>query len=102
MQFCQKNKIHMISDEVYALSVYDTGFAGPTFTSALSIDPNGLIENDRLHILYGMSKESRSIRSSKTKLTIRLGLRIGRSTPRESDNSKCCTEESSCSQLKIP
>lgn len=54
MIFCQKNEIHMISDEVYALSVYDTGFDGPTFTSALSINPNGLIDKDRLHILYGM------------------------------------------------
>ncbi|CZR57004.1 related to 1-aminocyclopropane-1-carboxylate synthase [Phialocephala subalpina] len=57
MKFCQKNEIHMISDEVYALSVYDTGFDGPAFNSALSIDPEGLIDRDRLHTLYGLSKD---------------------------------------------
>ncbi|KAE8451489.1 hypothetical protein EG329_003562 [Mollisiaceae sp. DMI_Dod_QoI] len=57
MRFCQENEIHMISDEVYALSVYDTGYEGPKFTSALSIDPNSLIDKDRLHVLYGMSKD---------------------------------------------
>lgn len=56
MKFCQKNDIHMISDEVYALSVYDTGYDLPTFISALSIDTEDLIDKDRLHILYGMSK----------------------------------------------
>lgn len=56
MKFCQKNNIHMISDEVYALSVYDTGSDLPEFTSALSINTESLIDKDRLHILYGMSK----------------------------------------------
>lgn len=53
----------MISDEVYALSVYDTGATDlPTFTSALSIDPTGLIEAERLHIFYGMSKVNTPLR----------------------------------------
>ncbi|KAL5322159.1 hypothetical protein ACEPPN_010129 [Leptodophora sp. 'Broadleaf-Isolate-01'] len=63
MKFCQQNCIHMISDEVYALSVYDTGATDlPTFTSALSIDPTGLIEAERLHIFYGMSKVNTPLR----------------------------------------
>ncbi|KAH7420243.1 putative aspartate aminotransferase [Cadophora sp. MPI-SDFR-AT-0126] len=58
MNFCQQNDIHMISDEVYALTVYDTGNPEPpTFTSALSINPAGLIDVERLHIFYGMSKD---------------------------------------------
>jgi aspartate/methionine/tyrosine aminotransferase len=57
MQFCERNKIHMISDEVYALSVYDTvNKNAPKFTSVLSLDPTDLIGKDRLHVLYGMSK----------------------------------------------
>ena len=57
MQFCQRNSIHLISDEVYALSVYDTESEdGINFTSVLSIDIKGLIDPDRLHVLYGMSK----------------------------------------------
>lgn len=49
----------MISDEVYALSVYGTGYDDtPEFTSVLAIDPMGVIEVDRLHVFYGMSKAS--------------------------------------------
>ncbi|KAG4443653.1 hypothetical protein IFR05_000839 [Cadophora sp. M221] len=58
MKFCQQNSIHMISDEVYALSVYDTGTQDlPTFTSVLSVQPTGLIDVERLHVFYGMSKD---------------------------------------------
>lgn len=60
MDFCQRNNIHMVSDEVYGLSVYDTGSGDNTidFTSVLSIDSRRLIDSDRLHVLYGMSKAS--------------------------------------------
>lgn len=59
MKFCQEKSIHIISDEVYALSVYDTDSpSAPTFTSVLSIDHNGMIDTGRLHALYGMSKVS--------------------------------------------
>ncbi|KAH8659316.1 aspartate aminotransferase [Tricladium varicosporioides] len=67
MRFCEEKQIHMISDEVYALSVYDTIEKDiPKFTSILSIDPAGLIDSQRLHVLYGMSKDFASA-----------GLRIG-------------------------
>lgn len=59
MQFCQRKQIHLISDEVYALSVYDTGNpdAAP-FTSVLSFDTTDLIDPNLVHCLYGLSKVS--------------------------------------------
>lgn len=58
MQFCQKHNLHLISDEVYALSVWKNPEApgAPDFTSALAINPNGLIDRDMLHVLCGMGK----------------------------------------------
>lgn len=49
----------MISDEVYALSVYGADFEDTIgFTSVLSIDPIGLLDIDKLQVFYGMSKVS--------------------------------------------
>lgn len=57
MKLCQRHSIHLISDEIYALSVFDTGDpAAIPFTSVLSFDPAGLIDPDYLHVFYGMSK----------------------------------------------
>ncbi|ERT00432.1 hypothetical protein HMPREF1624_03803 [Sporothrix schenckii ATCC 58251] len=58
MAFCETNKIHLISDEVYGLSTYslDDGHDVP-FTSVLSFDSTNLLDKDRLHVLYGMSKD---------------------------------------------
>lgn len=57
MQLCQKHNLHLVSDEVYALSVFDVeGSVRTTFTSVLSIDPTALLDTDRLHVMYGMSK----------------------------------------------
>lgn len=55
MVFCERNKIHLVSDEVYGLSVYDESVK---FTSVLSLDTTDLIDLNRLHVLYGMSKVS--------------------------------------------
>lgn len=61
MKFCQKYHIHLISDEIYALSVWEnTVDEGPppvTFESALSIDLNGIIDPQLVHVLWGMSKD---------------------------------------------
>ncbi|KAF5989620.1 1-aminocyclopropane-1-carboxylate synthase [Fusarium bulbicola] len=59
MQFCQKHNLHLISDEVYALSVWKNPEApsDPEFTSALNINPDGLIDRDLLHVLWGMGKD---------------------------------------------
>ncbi|KJR85084.1 aspartate aminotransferase [Sporothrix schenckii 1099-18] len=62
MAFCETNKIHLISDEVYGLSTYslDDGHDVP-FTSVLSFDSTNLLDKDRLHVLYGMSKVNRRV-----------------------------------------
>ncbi|KAA8912726.1 putative aminotransferase [Sphaerosporella brunnea] len=59
MKMCQKRGIHFISDEIYALSKFDNEEApdAPTFTSALSIPLDGVIEPALVHVLYGMSKD---------------------------------------------
>ncbi|KAL9604023.1 MAG: hypothetical protein Q9219_000785 [cf. Caloplaca sp. 3 TL-2023] len=59
MRFCQKYRIHFISDEVYAKSIYKTAdnTHSVPFTSVLSIDTTSIIDANLVHILYGMSKD---------------------------------------------
>jgi aspartate/methionine/tyrosine aminotransferase len=61
MKLCQKHQIHLISDEIYALSVFenrvDGGAAAVPFESVLSIDPEGIIDPSLIHVLWGMSKD---------------------------------------------
>lgn len=61
MQLCEGHKIHFISDEIYALSVWsntiDKHPPPIPFESALSIDPTGIIDPARIHVLWGMSKD---------------------------------------------
>lgn len=58
MKLCQKHQIHLISDEIYACSVFESGETDATpFTSALSINPAGIIDPELLHIEYGFSKD---------------------------------------------
>ncbi|PWY68365.1 aminotransferase [Aspergillus eucalypticola CBS 122712] len=60
MRLCQKYQIHLISDEIYALSVWentvDEHIPVP-FESALSIDTTGIIDPSLVHALWGMSKD---------------------------------------------
>ncbi len=58
MRLCQKYNLHLISDEIYALSVWDNPRApdAPKFTSVLSIDASGIIDPSLVHVLWGMSK----------------------------------------------
>lgn len=57
MSFCQKHNIHFICDEIYAQSVFDSGEPDThPFTSVLSIDPNGLLDENYIHVTYGMAK----------------------------------------------
>jgi 1-aminocyclopropane-1-carboxylate synthase len=53
MTLCEKYKIHLILDEVYATSVY----GNETFTSILAIDSKKHINPNYLHMLYGFSKD---------------------------------------------
>ncbi|KAL8786894.1 MAG: hypothetical protein Q9213_002525 [Squamulea squamosa] len=59
MRFCHRHKIHLISDEVYAMSIYKTPSSASAvpFTSALAIDTTNLIDPNLIHIVYGMSKD---------------------------------------------
>jgi xeroderma pigmentosum group C-complementing protein len=58
LQFCEKYHIHIISDEVYALSVYQEESSTNGFISVLSIKPADIGVNPaRIHVLYGMSKD---------------------------------------------
>lgn len=63
MSFCKESSIHLISDEVYGLSVYDKDPKhGYDFTSVLSVDTRGLIDEDRIHVFYGLSKVSLNLK----------------------------------------
>lgn len=66
MRFCQKHQIHLISDEIYALTTYATDdIPNPTpFTSLLSIPKGGIIDASLCHVVHGMSKVSHFLRTS--------------------------------------
>ncbi|KFZ19091.1 hypothetical protein V502_03817 [Pseudogymnoascus sp. VKM F-4520 (FW-2644)] len=58
MKLCAQHNLHLISDEVYALTVFET--ADPSsapFTSVLEIDTTGIIDPRFLHVEYGFSKD---------------------------------------------
>lgn len=61
MELCQRNQMHFISDEIYALSVWkntvDESPKPVDFESALSIDLTGIIDPQLVHILWGVSKD---------------------------------------------
>lgn len=58
-RFCDRNNLHLISDEVYASCVFDSGDPDSVqFTSILSLDLHGLINPNLVHVLYGFSKVS--------------------------------------------
>lgn len=59
MALCEKYSLHLIVDEIYALSVFPNANvpnASP-FISALSIPTAGLISPGRVHTLWGLSKD---------------------------------------------
>lgn len=61
MKLCQKYDVHFISDEIYALSTWqntvDKEPPPVQFESALSINPEGIIDGHRIHVIWGMSKD---------------------------------------------
>lgn len=59
LRFCAARSIHLISDEIYALSTYerDDGLS-ERFTSVRAIDLAEIIDPRQVHVLYGMSKAS--------------------------------------------
>ncbi|KAK6347182.1 hypothetical protein TWF696_007258 [Orbilia brochopaga] len=58
--FCNRHRIHLISDEIYALSLYSTpsNASAAPFTSIFAI-PNlsSIIAPHLVHVLHGMSKD---------------------------------------------
>jgi aspartate/methionine/tyrosine aminotransferase len=59
MRLCQKHCMHLISDEIYALSIWHNPEYpdATTFTSVLSIDTSEIIAPELVHVLWGMSKD---------------------------------------------
>jgi 1-aminocyclopropane-1-carboxylate synthase len=59
MRFCAKHNIHYLSDEIYALSVFENkNYRNATrFQSVLSIDKEGIINPEMVHVLYGAAKD---------------------------------------------
>lgn len=63
MRLCQKYRINLVSDEIYALSVWENTVDEKDnpppvkFESALSIDTRGIIDPQLVHLLWGMSKD---------------------------------------------
>ncbi|RAH68529.1 putative aminotransferase [Aspergillus aculeatinus CBS 121060] len=61
MRLCQKYQMNFISDEIYALSVWentvDQAPAPVAFESALSIDLTDIIDPALVHVLWGLSKD---------------------------------------------
>jgi 1-aminocyclopropane-1-carboxylate synthase len=60
MRLCQKYQIHLLSDEIYAMSTFKTNdIPNPIpFTSLLSIGKSGIIDPSLCHVIHGMSKVS--------------------------------------------
>jgi 1-aminocyclopropane-1-carboxylate synthase len=58
MRLCQKYQIHLLSDEIYALTTFGTeDVPNPVpFTSLLSIDKTDIIDPSLCHVIHGMSK----------------------------------------------
>lgn len=61
MRLCQSRQMHLISDEIYALSVWknrvDKNEPLIPFESLLSRDTTSLIDPALVHVLWGMSKD---------------------------------------------
>lgn len=56
--FCSNNKIHLISDEVFALSVFSSKDLpdATNFTSVLALDQK-IIPQDSVHVVWSVSKD---------------------------------------------
>lgn len=66
MQLCGKYNVHFISDEIYAMSVFNPNELKSEvpshgscegFTSLCAIEPSDLIDPSLVHIVYGLSKD---------------------------------------------
>lgn len=71
LKFCSRNGLHLISDEIYALSVWDNPRLpnAPGFRSVLSINQEGIIDPSFVHTVWGLSKVWHSVVLSQAELT---------------------------------
>ncbi|OAG01875.1 putative acc synthase [Paraphaeosphaeria sporulosa] len=58
-RFCGRNNLHLISDEIFALSVYHNVHANNAtpFVSVLGAGLDECIDSHLVHVMYGMSKD---------------------------------------------
>jgi aspartate/methionine/tyrosine aminotransferase len=58
-RFCGRNNLHLISDEIFALSVYNNPQAADVtpFTSILALDLEHCIDRQLVHVAYGAGKD---------------------------------------------
>ncbi|RAK96462.1 aspartate aminotransferase [Aspergillus ibericus CBS 121593] len=68
MKFCSRNRLHLISDEIYALSVWENPQLphAQQFRSVLSMNIKEFMDPSMVHVVWGLSKDFGST-----------GLRIG-------------------------
>lgn len=61
MRLCERYEMHLISDEIYAFSVFENKVddqpESVPFKSCAAINLTGLIDPARLHLVWGMSKD---------------------------------------------
>lgn len=56
MRFCARHQLHVMSDEVYGLSVFPS--SETPFVSLLGLpDLDRLIDPSLVHVIYGLSKD---------------------------------------------
>ena len=58
MKLCKKHNLHLISDEIYALSVWENPDLANAaqFKSVLSIDAAEFMDPSMVHVVWGLSK----------------------------------------------
>lgn len=58
-RFCGSNSLHLISDEIFAKSVYENPRASDArpFTSVISLNLSDLIAPHLVHVAYGAGKD---------------------------------------------
>ena len=58
MKLCSRNGLHLVSDEIYALSVWKNPHLPDAtgFKSVLSINTDGLIDPSMVYVVWGLSK----------------------------------------------
>ena len=72
MRLCQRYQMHLLSDEIYALTTFsNSDFKYPVqFTSLLSIEKDDIIDPSLCHVIHGMSKVCSEINFTDTRTSV--------------------------------